>query len=159
MAARAEKSYLNDLHTEGANGRFRFQFIYNGIQFVVRVLGRNARGVTLFLEGNLGFVPFSYEGDGLRLQLLEVLQFAQKQKAVHINLVAEQRISLTSEILIKGPFNPNTAVAAVATRLARVKPLIDVIRSLQPYHREFSDGLSHYALERRSVAANAENAA
>jgi len=144
MAVDDSKSDLNNLPTEGEDGRFRFQFIYNGMHFVVRVLGKDARGITLFLEGHLGFVPFSYEGAGLRTQLLEVLQFARKQKKVHINLVAEQRISLTSEILIKGAFNPNTAVSAVATRLATVKPLIDVIRTLQPYRREYSDGLSQY---------------
>jgi hypothetical protein len=138
MAARSGKMDLNNLPTEGARGRFQFQFVYNGMHFVVRVLSKDARGARLIMEGHLGFVPFSYEGADLRSQLLEVLQLARKQTAAHINLVAEQRISLTAEILVKGPLTPNSAISAVATRIAAVKPLLDVIRALQPYQRDYA---------------------
>lgn len=138
MATRAGEIDFDNLPMEGANGRFKFQFVYNGMHFIVRVLGKDARGARLFMEGHLGFVPFPYEGPDMHGQLLEVLQIAQRQKAVHINLVAEQRISLTAEIKVDGALNPNSAISAVATRLAAVKPLLDVIRTLQPYRRDYA---------------------
>lgn len=125
---------LNDLPAEGANGRFRIQFVYRGMQFVVRVLAKEARGAHLFMEGHLGFVPFSYEGPDMRGQLLAVLQLARRQKAVEISLVGEQRIALTANLRVEGALTPNSIISAAATRLAAVKPLLDVIRTLQPYH-------------------------
>jgi len=127
---------LANLPAEGANGRFCIHFVYNGMQFSVRVLAKDARGSRLQLEGHLGFVPFAYEGPDMRGQMLEVLQLARRQKAVHINLVGEQRIALTAELAIEGPLTANSIVSAAASRIAAVKPLLDVIRALQPYRRD-----------------------
>ena len=138
MAARSGKIDFKNLPTGGVNGRFKFQFVYQGMNFVVRLLGKDAQGTRLFMEGHLGFVPFPYEGPDMRGQLLEVLQIAQRQKMVHINLVAEQRISLTAEIRVDGALNANSVVSAVAARIAAVKPLLDVIRMLQPYQRDYA---------------------
>lgn len=127
---------MDDLPAEGANGRFNVQFSYHGMRFSVRVLSKHARGARLYMEGHLGFVPFSYEGAELRAQMLEVLQLARRQKLVQIDLVGEQRISLTAELAVQGPLTPNSIVAVSATRIAAVKPLLDVIRALQPFRRD-----------------------
>ena len=137
---------MNDLPAEGANGRLHIRFVYHGMQFVVRVLAKKAHGAHLRMEGHLGFVPFSYEGPDMRGQLLGVLRLARRQKAVEINLVGEQRIELTANLRVEGALTPNSMISAAATRLAAVKPLLDVIRTLQPYHRG-----EHRAVTSRAV--------
>ena len=63
------------------------------------------------MDGHLGFVPFSYEGAGLRAQLLEVLRLAKRQKAVYIDLAAEERITLTANLNVEGPLTPTSILS------------------------------------------------
>jgi len=118
-------------HTGGHHAIFRFT--YRSIPFCVLFDSADASGDGI-LEGNLGLIPFTNDGDKRRSNTLAIIDAASRIPDFRIHVHRDHSIRLSAKLLATGPASAEVILADAIRKLADAKKLVDLLQSFQPPH-------------------------
>lgn len=118
-------------HSGGHHAIFRFT--YRSIPFCVLFDIDDASGEGI-LEGNIGLIPFTGEGEKRRSNTLAIIDAAQRIPDYHIQIRTDYSIRLSAKLPAPQPASADMILAGALCKLADAKKLLDLLQSFQPPH-------------------------
>lgn len=108
-----------------------FTFQYEGYWFAARSTRREHDGL-LQIHAVLGYLPYSFESQFLRANIMAVVRAAGRKLGGRIKVDERQRILLMDEIKVNGIMTPTVVLSRLTTALILVKPYLELLRMIQP---------------------------
>lgn len=110
-----------------------FCFTYRSMPF--RVLHHtNDSSLEGILEGDLGLIPFTGDGDERRSNTLAVLEATRHMPGYRVRVRPDLSINLTVKLPPAEHASADKLLADAIESLAGVKKLLDLLQSFQPTH-------------------------
>lgn len=110
-----------------------FRFTYRSMPF--RVLHHSSETSNEgILEGELGVIPFTGDGDERRSNTLAVLEATRHMPGCRVRIRLDHSINLTVKLPPAEHASADRLLADAIETLAGVKKLLDLLQSFQPPH-------------------------
>lgn len=110
-----------------------FRFSYCSIPFRVLIDPDDA-SAEVVLEGDLGLVPFTGDGEERRSNTLATIEAARRILGYRVQVHADHSISLSVKLPPAESASADMILAGAIENLAGAKKLLDLLQSFQPPH-------------------------
>lgn len=110
-----------------------FRFTYRSIPFCVLFDAADISGDGI-LEGNLGLIPFTGDGDKRRSHTLALINAARRIPEYRLHVHPDHSIRLSARLPSTGMASADMILADAIRKLADAKKLLDLLQSFQPPH-------------------------
>lgn len=121
-------------HLRPGTGAARFEFACEGVHYRVQVEAGERPSVVL--SADLGALPFTVEGDGVRRIACRIIASTAHLAHGQLTLTPEQFIVLHAKAPVPQPLSPDTILATVAALALTIKPYLALLAQVLEHDRD-----------------------